>query len=249
MKNICLLALLGCLSSQVSAQVLFQAEGAIVAQTRNEIAIPADTGTRFDLADWDKGPVTGYRAYLGYKWNSQHELRALYAPLALEIPSSISSARNIVFQGKTFSETKSLEAYYKFNSYRLSYIYHFDPVAGWNFSLGFTGKIRDAEVRLTQGAKVAKKTNVGFVPLLHLGAHKALSDTWSFNLDLDGSAAPQGRAIDLALTVERHIATFGAGHVLSAYTGYRTIEGGADVSEVYSFAWIHQGILGLKAAF
>jgi hypothetical protein len=110
---------------------------------------------------------------------------------------------------------------------------------------GFTGKIRDAEVRLTQGALRESKSNVGFVPLLHFQANRALSENWLFRFDFDGLAAPQGRAFDLAFFIERSLEW----NNLSAFGGYRTLEGGADNDEVFNFAWIHYAVLGLRGEF
>ena len=64
-------------------------------------------------------------------------------------------------------------------------------------------------------------------------------------LDLDGLFAPQGRAIDLALFVERKLEAQG----YSFLGGYRTVEGGADNDQVYNFAWLHYLTLGLRKEF
>jgi hypothetical protein len=208
-------------------------------QSKNDQRIPADTGTLFSIADFNKGPFFTYRLYLGYKWSDRHELRALYAPFEIEADGVFSSP--VDFQGGTFAAGTSTMALYKFNSYRLTYAYHFTGAGPWQLALGFTGKVRDAEVALTQGSLVRRKSNVGFVPLLNFQARRELGSDWAFRFDMDGLAAPQGRAFDVALFLERKM---GKGD-LSIFGGYRTIEGGADNDEVYNFAWIHQAVLGL----
>ena len=67
---------------------------------------------------------------------------------------------------------------------------------------------------------------------------------WRFVADLDGAAAPQGRAFDLALKVHRDIS-----ERWSVGVGYRTLEGGADNDTVYTFAWIHQALVSLSYRF
>jgi hypothetical protein len=62
--------------------------------------------------------------------------------------------------------------------------------------------------------------------------------------DLDGSAAPQGRAIDFAATLE-----YRPTPRLKVFGGYRTIEGGADVDAVYAFAWLNAVVAGLGVRF
>lgn len=223
-------------------QSYVQIEGAAVWQSLNKAGIPGDTGTRFDLVDFSRGPLPSFRVYAGHKWNDRHELRALFAPLAVEFDGSFSEVVN--FQGTTFAANTATKAGYKFNSYRLTYAYHLNPVGDFSWAIGFTAKIRDAEVRLTQGATTSAKENVGFVPLLHAQGKFAISNAFSFRIDFDGLAAPQGRAFDVLLAGE-----YAASESFSGYAGYRTVEGGADNKTVYNFAWLHYLTAGFKSSF
>ena len=86
---------------------------------------------------------------------------------------------------------------------------------------------------------------IGFVPLFHIRGKKEIATDLSFRFDFDGLAAPQGRAIDLGVFIEKQIAkakTFG-------FAGYRTVEGGADNDQVYNFAWLHTLTFGLTTEF
>ncbi len=220
-----------------------QLEGALVWQTLNDQAVPGNGGTRFSLTDFGKGPFQAYRLYIGQRVNDRHEWRVLYAPLRVNLSGELN--KNVFFQGQNFAAGAFTNAVYQFNSYRVTYGYHLDSESEWRWVVGFTGKIRDAEFKLSQGTLTARKTNVGFVPLLHLRGEKDLSEEWLFRLDLDGLMAPQGRAIDLALFVERKIESQG----YSVLGGYRTVEGGADNDKVYNFAWLHYLTLGLRKEF
>jgi len=214
--------------------------------SRNEARIPGDSGSLVDITTFGRGPVFAKRIYAGHTWSDRHELRVLWAPLSVRVSGKPSSS--ISFQNKTFAADQSTEALYTFNSYRATYAYHFESDGVWRWALGFTAKIRDAEIRLTQGSSASSKTNVGFVPLLNLQLRRDLGDGAALSLDLDGMAAPQGRAFDVALTLEQ-ILELGSAGTYTLYGGYRSIEGGADNDVVYNFAWIHQGVLGLKAVF
>jgi hypothetical protein len=229
--------------TQAHAQTYFSAEGSLAWQSRNDQRIPGDGGSNFSFADFNKGPFPVYRLYVGHIWNDTHEVRALYAPLAVDLSGRFSTP--VQFQNSTFAPNVDTDGRYRFNSYRLTYAYHFPKVGEWKFAVGFTGKIRDAEVALSQGALRESKTNVGFVPLLNLQASRAIAEGWLFRFDFDGLAAPQGRAFDVALFVERDLSWQG----LSAFGGYRTVEGGADNKEVYNFAWIHYATLGVRGSY
>jgi hypothetical protein len=229
-------------SGTASAESFVQIEGAAVWQSLNKAGIPGDTGTRFDLVDFSRGPLPSFRVYVGHKWNDRHELRALYAPLDVEFDGTFSETVN--FQGTSFAANTPTKAGYKFNSYRLTYAYHIDPVGDFTWAIGFTAKIRDAEVRLSQGATSSAKENVGFVPLLHAQAKYSVSNSFSFRLDFDGLAAPQGRAVDVQIAGE-----YAATKSLAGYAGYRTVEGGADNKTVYNFAWLHYLTAGFRTSF
>nr|HMR10737.1 hypothetical protein [Polyangiaceae bacterium] len=132
-------------------------------------------------------------------------------------------------------------AVYRFDSYRLTYRYSFVQDDALQLAAGFTGKIRDAEIAL-YGAETARKTNTGFVPLLNLHAEwKPGSGSWGILFDADALAAPQGRAEDVLLAL-----TWAPRDGVDLYAGYRTLEGGAENDEVYSFAWLHYGALGVR---
>jgi hypothetical protein len=217
-------------------------------QSRNEFRIPGDGGTLVDVARENSGPSLGFRVYLSYAWGeSKHEIRGLYAPLSITATTRFAEA--VRFLDNTFSAGAETEAFYKFNSYRLGYTYFLDPMGRWTLGLGFTCKIRDAEIRLTQGETVASKKNIGFVPLLRFQALGSLGENSRVRFDIDGLAAPQGRAFDATIRFESNLAYFGAGHSLWGFLGYRTVEGGADNDEVYNFAWFHSVSLGVYAEF
>ena len=209
-------------------------------QTRNDVQIPNDTGTRISLKSLGAGAKPSFRAYIGYAWGDVHELRALIAPLALNSTGTLPSATN--FQGQLFSSATDTEGYYRFNSYRLSYRYSLIDSNDWNLRVGATGKVRDAEIRLTQGGLSASRSNVGFVPLLHLHVGRQISSSLRVELDIDGAWSPFGRAEDISLLAFKNIS-----EGTSLFGGYRTVEGGSDGGGgVYTFAWLHYLCIGLK---
>ena len=222
-------------------------EGDLSWQSRNDVRIPGDTGTKFSLADFGHGPFPTFRFYAGHVWNGRHEVRLLAAPLALDLNGTFDAP--VSFEGETFAADTPTAAYYRFSSYRATYAYHFRPLAGWRLSAGLTAKLRDAEVRLEQAGRRESKTILGFVPLLNVRAARDLGAQWTLRFDLDGLAAPQGRAFDGSLLFERPVYRGADGRTLHLFTGYRTVEGGADNDEVYTFAWLHKAVLGLRAEF
>jgi hypothetical protein len=114
----------------------------------------------------------------------------------------------------------------------------------WTWRLGFTAKIRDAKIKLEQGETTSRKTDLGFVPLLHVGADWRFSGRWFLLLDVEALAGGPGRAEDASLKISREMSPR-----WSLAAGYRLVEGGADVEEVYSFAWLHYAVVSATWRF
>jgi hypothetical protein len=213
-------------------------------QSRNDVQIPNnENGTRFSLIDLvGKGPYPAARLYITWNMNERHLFRILLAPLTIRDSGILESP--LKFSGEGFDTGVTTEATYKFNSWRATYCYRIykNPRLIWR--LGFTAKIRDAKIQLDQTGKSAKKTDVGFVPLLHVSVRVQLSGKWHLLLDIDALAGGPGRAEDAAIE-----ACYDLNDHWSISGGYRMIEGGADVEEVYTFAWLHYSVLSLDYKF
>lgn len=210
---------------------------------RNNVRIPNDTGTRFDMLNLtDNGPDAFFRLYVTYNFNHRHGLRLNIAPLAVSGTGLLASA--VLFQETAFAAGVPTSGRYKFNNYRLTYRWMFHQSELWDLGLGGALLIRDAEIALRQGGQREVNDDLGVVPLLHLyGAHH-LSPRTSLILDFEGAAAPQGRAVDVALKLQHQISP--NWHV---HAGYRTLEGGANNKTVYTFAWLHYATFGLGFHF
>ncbi|MGD9140729.1 MAG: hypothetical protein PVJ42_04235 [bacterium] len=219
-------------------------EAGPVWQTRNDAQIPNTAeGTRFSLVDViGKGPWPSARLYLTWNINPKHGLMALLAPLSVTETGVLGSP--VDFAGATFEPDVPTEATYKFNSWRITYRYRFYSNERWDLRVGFTAKIRDAKIELAQEDRSARKTDLGFVPLLHFAADYTFARSWHVKLDFDALAGGPGRAEDASLKIG-----YGPGEGWLIYAGYRTVEGGADVEEVYNFAWLHYAVISVKYRF
>jgi hypothetical protein len=219
-------------------------EAGPVWQSKNDVQIPNnEDGTRFSMIDLQgNGPWPAGRVYVTWNLNSRNGLRALAAPLSITETGVLSSPTS--FAGATFDAGAPIEATYRFNSWRLTYAYRFHNGSRWVWWVGFTAKIRDAKVELNQGGTSAAKTDVGFVPLLHIRGWYRLSGRWRLTLDIDALAGGPGRAEDAALKLYLDL-----NDRWSLSAGYRTVEGGADVDEVYNVAWFHYALASVSYRF
>ena len=87
---------------------------------------------------------------------------------------------------------------------------------------------------------LAEKTNTGFVPLINFDVLWKVTDRFNLVLNGDALAAPQGRAEDVLCAFQYSISPR-----MRFRIGYRILEGGADVEEVYSFTLLHYLVTGI----
>lgn len=233
-----------CATDSETPRWTVELEAGPVWQSRNDVQIPNDaTGTRFSLVDLvGNGPWAVGRLQISWNIKGRHGLQLYLAPLSYTETGHFD--RPVRFAGESFAAKNPTAATYQFNSWRLSYRYHVVQGSRWLVWVGFTGKIRDAKIELRQGDTVARDTDTGFVPLFLLEADYQLTDRWHLLAELDALAGGPGRAEDLALKI---------GYDLSERWrltgGYRMIEGGADVDEVYNFAWFHSAVISAVYRF
>ena len=219
------------------------AELGLVFTHYNNVRIPGDSGTRFSLSSpFEQESAVSGRVRVGYDFLDRHSLSVLAAPLTLRYSGKLEKDTN--FAGVTFPKDSSVDATYRFNSYRLTYRYALVQEKQGKVALGLTGKIRDAEIRLQTDTLKGSKSNVGFVPLIHLYALYEPQRILFFLLEADALAAPQGRAFDVLVAIGYRITKD-----LSLRLGYRFLEGGSDSDEVYNFSYFHYTTVGFQYRF
>jgi len=210
--------------------------------SRNDVRIPGDTGTRFDMTGLT-GSGPEFFARLDGRWdiNDKHGLRVVVAPL--ELAGTGELAESTEFADETFP-AGTTEGTFKFNTYKFTYRYTFADNDTWRWRVGFTGVVRDANVALRQGGLRANDDNVGFVPTLHLSGDYRFAENWLFRMDFDGLAGGPGRLIDLGLILD-----YALNDSWQVGGGYRTLEGGVDTDDVYNFAWLHYAVFSVRYRF
>ena len=237
------LLIIAALAAPAAGGVSLEFEAGSLWQTVNDVQVPNDaSSTRFSLVDAiGKGPWAAPRVYLTVDLSERGSLRALAAPFSVTADGALDGP--VSFQGEDFGAGPAT-ATYAFNSYRLTYRRLMNQGERWTWWLGFTAKLRVAEISLAQPGVSATKENTGFVPLLHLAADWRLADRWLLTFDADALAGGPGRAEDVAVKLAREL-----GDGVRASLGYRMVEGGADVDEAYAFAWLHSAVASVRVDF
>ena len=225
-------------SAQEDSRFSLELEAGPTWQSNNTVQIPnTEFGTRFSLEDLvGSGPWAAGRIYFTWNINQKHSLRLLAAPLSYTETGIFDET--VDFAGETYEPGIPTEATYQFNSWRIGYRWKFKDGDKWTLWLGFTAKVRDAKIELAQGDTTSNDTDVGFVPLLAFAADYRFADQWRLIFDFEGLAGGPGRAFDVALKVGYDISDR-----WSVTAGYRTVEGGVDIDDVYNFAWFQYAVV------
>jgi hypothetical protein len=210
-------------------------------QLRNDVQIPNDeSGTRFSLADSvGEGPVNAVRLEALWSIKERHGIRVMLAPLSYTEATTF--ATSVSFEGELFNAQDSIDAGYRFNSWRIGYFYTWKSNNRTTVRLGGTLKVRDAEIRLEQGNTVAFNDDIGLVPLLYLSGRWAVSNRWTFGADIDALGGGPGRAIDLGLTLD-----YALSRRWNLGIDLRVLDGGADIDELFNFATFTSAAVALS---
>ncbi len=208
--------------------------------SQNQVRIPGDTGTEFDMLDLIGTGADAYiRLNLNLGFGERHNVRLLFAPLSKTGTGVL--AEPVLFEETEFAAGLPTDGSYRFNTYRATYRYDFYRDDRWEIGAGAAVLIRDAEVELAQGNLSDSSSDLGFVPLLHFRTQAGLTDRLSAVLDAEGLLAQQGRAFDVTLHAD-----FMLNENWSIFAGYRFLDGGADTDDVYNFAWINYFMGGIS---
>ena len=207
----------------------------------NDVRVPGDGGTLFSLAS---GPVETasapyFRLRLGATFAKRHAIFATGAPLRLQARGTL--AGDVRFDEGVYPAGTFVTGLYRFDTWRLTYRYKWWSSPTIEATVGLTGLVRDAGITLHGGGVFQEKLNTGLVPLLSFSALWRFAGAWSLLLDGDALAGGPGRAEDVTLALRRQLEDG-----LAVRVGYRIVEGGADVAEVYNFALVHFLAAGLE---
>lgn len=217
-------------------------EFGMVENTYNQVQIPGDDGTRFNLRKGLDDSELYYRLEYSHLFNKKHGMRLLYAPL--KFTGETTYSKDIDFDGSTFPAGEETDGLFQFNSYRATYFYQLRDEEKFKLRLGLTLKVRDAEISLEQGNLKESREDLGVVPLFYLYSEYHFSDKFLVAFDFDGLVGPGGRAFDIAL-----MGGYKFDRRWELQLGARMLEGGADNDKVYTFSQFNYYFTALKYSF
>jgi hypothetical protein len=210
----------------------------------NDVQIPGDSGTRFSLNEdglaLSSAPYA--RLKLGAKFARRHTVFVTGAPLRLQARGTL--PKDVSFDGGSYPAGTFVTGQYRFDTWRLTYRYAFWQSPKLEAAVGLTGLVRDAGISLHGGDVFREKLNTGVVPLLSFSVLWRFAGPWGVLLDGDALAGGPGRAEDVTIALRRQLR-----EDVAARIGYRIVEGGADVDEVFNFALVSFAAAAIEIRF
>ena len=239
----CLLGLAGTLSAQSDFRLRLYPQVAVGAN--NDIRCPNNSdGTLLSLpGDLHRtsAAVFAPRVEFEYAYRRHHIMLA-----AVFVRENLTgdASEPIHFNQALFTTGSSIDALYRFDTYRLSYRYRLVNRPKFQLELGATALLRDAMVAMTGDNQHSEFYNLGVVPLIsyYIGWTPISALTvYSYG---DGLVSKYGRAEDIFAGVKYDVHPN-----IGILAGYRLIEGGSNVKSVYTFALYHFLSIGLEIHF
>lgn len=211
--------------------------------SKNDVRIPNATGTKFSLTDDLSTDASIYfRGRITYVIAKRHSVSFLAAPLRVQPKGTLD--RDISFNGQNFTAGNLINARYRFDSYRWTYRFDLVKMERLIFGFGLTAKIRAAAIRLSNASLYSQYDNVGFVPLINLKFAWGFYGKFWLLFEGEGLGSTQGRAEDILFAI-----LYQPTEKFILKLGYRFLEGGANVDDVYNFAFINYISIGTVLTF
>ena len=228
----------------MNAQISLDLETGVAFSGYNDVRIPnEDTQTLFSFTkDLNSEPVMYGRANAHWLITPRHEVSLLISPLIIKPSGTLDY--DVTYVNKVFEAGKEIDAVYKFNSYRLQYLYRFKNQNIGIRAIGLSFKVRDAIISLKNEDFYAEKIDLGFVPLIGFEFGYDINEELGVLLKGEALGSPFGRAEDVFAGI-----TYKLADRYGVYMGLRVLEGGADVDEVYTFSNINYVTVGTQIRF
>ncbi|HAP64409.1 MAG TPA: hypothetical protein DCR93_34640 [Cytophagales bacterium] len=229
-------------------QLTLTVESGLVFNTYNDVRVPNapdNQGSLFSLTDDFTPQLPGpfLRVEAAYLIKDRHTVELQAVPAAVNYENF--TGDSVSFAGTTF-RGEGITGRYEFNTYRASYRYRVVNRERFQLDIGATALIRDARIAVAQGENEAEDVDLGFVPLLSLQLQYAATDKLSLLLKGDAIAGSEfGRAEDVFAGITYALYQ----DSLRLKAGYRIVEGGANVDQVYNFALLQFADIGLAYTF
>ena len=196
---------------------------------KNKITAPSDTGTTFDLNNFNKidDPTTTAALLYTFFLGKRHGVTVVFAPF--ESRDETTLANNVNFQGNTFTAGTDVGTSYRMYDMRLQYAYDLHPEKPWIIDVGGALAVQytSFEMAASAGTPADAVTHWNALPLLYAKVGYYLSKRFHIDLDSSGMYLSDTRHYDGGLMLSYDIDDH-----WDAGVGYRYFDRRLDTSEL-----------------
>jgi hypothetical protein len=174
---------------------------------KNEIAAPSDTGTTFDLANFEKinDPTTTATIDIAFYLNDRNEVSLYFAPF--ESRDIGSFANPVSFAGQIFPANTEIYSDWLLYDLRARWLYNLTPASPWDVKLGAALSYQYIEMGLAtaSGSTNAEVTDGVILPFLSTIVSYQINKKLSVGIEAEGIYLSEDSALNAGVFLNYRI--------------------------------------------
>ena len=165
---------------------------------KNEVTVPSDTGTTFDLANFEKinDPTTTAGIDFGFYLNDHNEVSLIFFPFESRDRGLFSSP--VSFAGQIFPADTQIDSDWLLYDLRARWLYNLTPASPWDVKLGAALSYQYIETSLStaSGSTYAEVTDDVLLPLLSAMVSYKITPKLSVGIEAEGIYLSEDSALE-----------------------------------------------------
>jgi hypothetical protein len=174
---------------------------------KNEITVPSDTGSTFDLANFEKinDPTTTATIDIAFYLNDRNEVSLYFAPFESRDQGSFTNP--VSFAGQTFPANTQIYSDWLLYDLRARWLYNLTPASPWDVKLGAALSYQYIEMGLAtaSGSANAEVTDGVILPFLSTIISYQINKNFSVGIEAEGIYLSEDSAINTGVFLNYRI--------------------------------------------
>jgi membrane-associated phospholipid phosphatase len=174
---------------------------------KNEITAPSDTGTTFDLANFEKinDPTTTATIDIAFYLNDRNEVSLYFAPFESRDQGSFTNP--VSFAGQTFPANTEIYSDWLLYDLRARWLYNLTPASPWDVKLGAALSYQHIEMGLAtaSGSTNAEVKDGVILPFLSTIVSYQINHKFSVGIEAEGIYLSEDSALNTGVFLNYRI--------------------------------------------
>jgi len=174
---------------------------------KNEIKAPSDTGTTFDLANFEKinDPTTTAAIDIAFYLNDRNEVSLYFSPFESRDRGSFTNP--VSFAGQTFPANTQIYSDWLLYDLRARWLYNLTPASPWNVKLGaaLAYQYIEASLATASGSLFTEVTDDILLPFVSTIVGYQINPKWSVGIEAEGIYLSEDSALNASVFLNYRI--------------------------------------------